>query len=191
MGINERVENNNLKGEGKNGFTGSMRAPFEPGVSFAEGDVIAFPNEYDDSNVFDMPVGSDGTTAECVVVTLERVNGTEEAINFYPSMLAKTIFPAHEEDGEVINDTPIQVTGEAAAEYQACYGKLGDDGAEDYESDVAYAMSKFAGKRVLVSDVQKLQQRVWKNGEATDKLRPVNLYTYDWAPEAKKGGKKK
>lgn len=190
MGINERVENNNLKGEGKNGFTGSMRAPFEPGVSFAEGDVIAFPNEYDDSNVFDMPVGNDGTTAECVVVTLERANGTEEAINFYPSMLAKTIFPAHEKDGEVINDTPIQVTGEAASEYQACYGKLGDDGAEDYESDVAYAMSKFAGKRVLVSAVQKLQQRVWKNGEATDKLRAVNLYTYDWAP-AKKGGKKK
>lgn len=191
MGINERVENNNLKGEGKNGFNGSMRAPFESGVSFAEGDVIAFPNEYDDNNVFDMPVGTDGTTAECVVVTLERANGIEEAINFYPSMLAKTIFPAHEEDGEVVNDTPIQVTGEAAAEYQACYGKLGDDGAEDYESDVAYAMSKFAGRRVLVSGVQKLQQRVWKNGEATDKLRSVNLYTYDWASEVKKGGKKK
>lgn len=191
MGIDERSESNALKGEGKNGFNGSMRAPFEPGVSFAKGDVIVFPDEYDESNVFDMPVGSDGTTAECVIVTLERANGTTEAVNFYPSMLAKTIFPAHEEDDEVVNDTPIQVTGEAAAEYQACYGKLGDDGAEDYESDVAYAMSKFAGRRVLVAEVEKLQQRVWKNGEATDKLRPVNLYTYDWAPEVKKGGKKK
>lgn len=191
MGIDERSESNALKGEGKNGFNGSMRAPFEPGVSFAKGDVIVFPDEYDESNVFDMPVGTDGTTAECVIVTLERASGGTEAVNFYPSMLAKTIFPAHEEDGEVVNDTPIQVTGEAAAEYQACYGKLGDDGAEEYESDVAYAMSKFAGRRVLVAEVEKLQQRVWKNGEATDKLRPVNLYTYDWAPAAKKGNKKK
>lgn len=191
MGIDERSESNALKGEGKAGFTGSMKAPFEPGVSFAEGDVIVFPAEYDESNVFDMPVGNDGTTAECVVVTLKRASGAEEAINFWPSMLAKTIFPAHEEDGEVVSDTPIQVTGTAAAEYQACYGKLGDDGDDEYDSDVAYAMSKFAGRSVIVSDVQKLQQRVWKNGEATDKLRPVNLYTYDWAPEAKKGGKKK
>lgn len=179
MGIDERSVQNAVKGSGKNGFTGSMKAPFEPGVVFEAGDIIVFPNEYNESNVFDMPVGNDGTTAECVIVTLKRGN-TEQAVNFYPSMLAKTVFPAHKEGDDVIDDTPVQVSGTAAADYQACYGKFGDNGEVKYESDVAYAMSKFKGKSVEIGSVQQLETRVWKNGERTDQLRKTYLYEYNW-----------
>lgn len=179
MGITERAENNAVKGSGKSGFNGSMRAPFEPGIRFEKGDILVFPDKFDESNVFDMPVGNDGTTAECVVVTLDRA-GQKQGINFYPSMLGKTIFPAHKEDNDVIDDTPVLVSGSAAETYQGCYGKLGDNGASDYESDVAYAMSKFAGRQVEIGSAQELETRVWKNGERTDNLRKTYLYEYNW-----------
>ena len=189
MGIDENLEKDTIKSVCKNNFNGSMKARFVPNVVFEEGDILIFPKEYSEANIFDITFGNDDISAECVIVMLKRKKA-EQSIKFFPNILQKVIFPSHKEGDEVIDDRPVNTSGTAAFDYQACYGKLGDNGKNEYASDVAYAMSKFKGKRVVISTVREFETRVWKNGERTDQLRKTYLYEFNWANTSKKRSKK-
>lgn len=179
MTVNERVNSfaGNAAYKVADGFSKSIPMPFEAN-GLEVGDVITLPKDYS-GKIFTQIIN--GNEAQFVVAEVIKVDGTKSSMNFYPSSLTKSIFPAEmSEDGNVKLKLPVlNPLGQVVSDYLSFRGK-GDDN----QSDVAKAMNSFKGKSIKITNrteipVQKIGNDAGKIVRYNE-LRNTFQYTYDW-----------
>lgn len=150
---------------GINAFSGSVRNLDQ--TFLQEGDVVTFPDVYNESNSFSMPIGENGRT-EYVLCAVKHKDGSEGVVQFYPSTFTKqrTVYQ-DTKPGELLK--PVMEGGS-----QKRVRTLGT--AADLfrnETSINEAMLKLAGNQVKVDKINMIKTKRYGQNE----LQETSIYT--------------
>lgn len=144
-------------------------------MTFAKGDIIVFPADLTD-RIFEQELvirgqvqkDDDGKprTVQFLLCEVKHENGSSEAMQIFPSMFSR-VASVVDENG--ISTGEVHPTKGAATE-----DILSNFGGANFMEVVKYIVANHNGQ-VKVSDVNKY--RVMGYG---DRVRNMNVYTYDW-----------
>ena len=93
MTVENRIKTNKADANIKMGgtaFTSAMRAPFDPSSQLDVGDVLHFPKTIDAEHFGTQSFR--GKNYEFLVISVTKANGTETAINWFPTTFTKNVF---------------------------------------------------------------------------------------------------
>ena len=136
---------------------------------FAKGDVINFPADLTD-RIFEQELkirGQEAVTVQFLLCEVEHENGGKEAMQIFPSMFSR-VASVVDENG--VSTGRVEPTKGAATE-----DILNNFGGANFMEVVKYIVANHNGK-VKVSDVNKYRVMGFN-----DRLRNMNIYTFDWA----------
>lgn len=138
-------------------------------MTFAKGDIINFPADLTD-RIFEQELkirGQEAVTVQFLLCEVEHENGGKEAMQIFPSMFSR-VASVVDENG--VSTGRVEPTKGAATE-----DILNNFGGANFMEVVKYIVANHNGK-VKVSDVTKYRVMGFN-----DRLRNMNIYTFDWA----------
>ena len=138
-------------------------------MTFTKGDIINFPSDLTD-RIFEQELkirGQEAVTVQFLLCEVEHENGGKEAMQIFPSMFSR-VASVVDENG--ISTGRVEPTKGAATE-----DILNNFGGANFMEVVKYIVANHNGK-VKVSDVNKYRVMGFN-----DRLRNMNIYTFDWA----------
>lgn len=138
-------------------------------MTFTKGDVINFPSDLTD-RIFEQELkirGQEAVTVQFLLCEVEHENGGKEAMQIFPSMFSR-VASVVDENG--VSTGRVEPTKGAATE-----DILNNFGGANFMEVVKYIVANHNGK-VKVSDVNKYRVMGFN-----DRLRNMNIYTFDWA----------
>ena len=138
-------------------------------MTFVKGDIINFPADLTD-RIFEQELkirGQEPVTVQFLLCEVEHENGGKEAMQIFPSMFSR-VASVVDENG--VSTGRVEPTKGAATE-----DILNNFGGANFIEVVKYIVANHNGK-VKVSDVNKYRVMGFN-----DRLRNMNIYTFDWA----------
>lgn len=138
-------------------------------MTFAKGDIIMFPADLTD-RIFEQELKirgqQDPVTVQFLLCEVKHENGSSEAMQIFPSMFSRV--------ASVVDENGISTGRIEPTKGTATDDILSNYGGANFMEVVEYIVKNHNGQ-VKVSDVNKYRVMGFN-----DRLRNMNIYTYDW-----------
>ena len=138
-------------------------------MTFTKGDIINFPADLSD-RIFEQELkirGQEPVTVQFLLCEVKHENGSSEAMQIFPSMFSRV--------ASVVDENGISTGRVEPTKGTATEDILSNYGGANFMEVVKYIVDKHNGQ-VKVSDVNKYRVMGFN-----DRLRNMNIYTFDWA----------
>jgi hypothetical protein len=137
-------------------------------MTFTKGDIINFPADLTD-RIFEQELklrGQESVTVQFILCEVEHENGGKEAMQIFPSMFSRV--------ASVVDENGISTGRVEPTKGTATEDILNNFGGANFMEVVKYIVANHGGK-VKVSDATKYRVMGFN-----DRLRNMNIYTFDW-----------
>lgn len=186
MTVAERANSNkvdvNVTMGGISGFTQNLRVPFDPAAQLNIGDVLIFPEKIT-ADIMGVRKFN-GKEYEFMVITIKKADGTETAINWFPTTFTKVVFVWKADDKGILSRTGeiLPMKGTAVDAFLSMRGKAEFDANNNLvKSDTQACVEQLLGKKVKISNKELHKTVGFKdNKQDLSQLVDAAVITYDF-----------